>query len=229
MKTPTDCCVSIFHAAPICLCTARPSSAPSQGSSMKGPERPCSIRRLLRSSQNVLQRSVELTAQNGHSRPAIVLIFSADSGGNRAEGQTVQKGRDIRRRDGLAEQIALTFGAAVGLEICQLPGVLDAFGGGGQTKSFCKAEDRADDHLTFLALVETRYKASVNLDLVEMKREQLAQRGVACAEIIERNTYAGLAKLIDHGLRNPDIFNKRALGDFNLQTARAESGLPKDR
>uniref|UniRef100_UPI001AEC1853 hypothetical protein n=1 Tax=Bradyrhizobium sp. URHD0069 TaxID=1380355 RepID=UPI001AEC1853 len=31
-------------------------------SSMKGRERPCSIRRRLRSSQNVLQRSVELAA-----------------------------------------------------------------------------------------------------------------------------------------------------------------------
>ena len=39
------------------------SSVPSQGSSMKGRERPCSIRRRLRSSQNVLQRSVEPAAQ----------------------------------------------------------------------------------------------------------------------------------------------------------------------
>jgi len=34
---------------------------------MKGRERPCSIRRRLRSSQNVLQRSVELAAQPGHA------------------------------------------------------------------------------------------------------------------------------------------------------------------
>src|SRR5271155_3667228 len=66
-KTPTDCCASIFRAAPICPCIARPSSARSQGSSMKGRERPCSIRPQLRSSQNVLQRSVEPTANPGHS------------------------------------------------------------------------------------------------------------------------------------------------------------------
>src|SRR5690349_1832681 len=46
--------------------TARPSSVPSHGSSMKGRERPCSIRRRLRSSQNVLQRSVELATQSEH-------------------------------------------------------------------------------------------------------------------------------------------------------------------
>jgi hypothetical protein len=33
---------------------------------MKGRERPCSIRRRLRSSLNVLQRSVELATQSGH-------------------------------------------------------------------------------------------------------------------------------------------------------------------
>jgi Integrase core domain len=49
------------------LHTARPSSVPSQGSSMKGRERPCSIRHRLRSLQNVLQRSIELTAQSGQS------------------------------------------------------------------------------------------------------------------------------------------------------------------
>src|SRR3982075_788330 len=66
-KTPTDCCASIFRVAPICPCTARPSSVLSQGSSMKGRERPCSIRHRLRSSQNVLQRSVELAQQSGRS------------------------------------------------------------------------------------------------------------------------------------------------------------------
>src|SRR6185369_6350523 len=44
----------IFRVAPICPCIARPSSVPSQGSSTKGRERPCSIRRRLRSSLNVL-------------------------------------------------------------------------------------------------------------------------------------------------------------------------------
>jgi hypothetical protein len=46
---------------------SQPSSVPSQDSSMKGGERPCPIRRRLRSSQNVLQRSVELAAKSGHS------------------------------------------------------------------------------------------------------------------------------------------------------------------
>jgi hypothetical protein len=35
---------------------------------MKGPERPCSIKPQLRSSRNVLQRSVEPATQGGHSK-----------------------------------------------------------------------------------------------------------------------------------------------------------------
>jgi hypothetical protein len=72
-KTRTDYCASIFRAAAICLCTAKPSSVPSQDSSMKGRERPCSIRRRLRSSQNVLQRSVELATQSGRSQECPLL------------------------------------------------------------------------------------------------------------------------------------------------------------
>jgi hypothetical protein len=64
-KTPTGCCANIFHAEPICPCTARPSSAPSQGGSMKGPERPCYIKPQQTSSQSVLQRSVEPAAKAG--------------------------------------------------------------------------------------------------------------------------------------------------------------------
>jgi hypothetical protein len=64
-KTPTDCCASIFRVAQICPCIARPSSAQSQGCSMKDPERPCSIRPQLRSLQNVLQRSVEPAPKSG--------------------------------------------------------------------------------------------------------------------------------------------------------------------
>jgi hypothetical protein len=66
-KTPTDCCASIFRVAPIYHCIARPSSARLPGSSMKGRERPCSFKPQLRSSQNVLRRSVEPAEQSGRS------------------------------------------------------------------------------------------------------------------------------------------------------------------
>lgn len=87
-KTPTGCYVSIFRVAPICPCIAKPSSAPLQGTSTRGRERPCSIKPQLRSSPNVLQRSVE---------PAL---------GNRTFAVTV----DIERQWADTEGCLLSFG-----------------------------------------------------------------------------------------------------------------------
>src|SRR5471032_2752716 len=100
------------------------------------------------------------------------------SGGGRIVSRAIDQRRDIICWHGLVEQIALTLGAAVGLEIGQLSGVLDALGGSRQAKPFCKTEDRANDHLGVVAFIEARHKAAINLDLVQTKRKQLAQRGI---------------------------------------------------
>jgi len=54
-------------------------------------------------------------------------------------GHAVQKGRDIGRSDCFAEQVSLPFGASIGFQICQLPGVFDAFGGSLQANPFARA------------------------------------------------------------------------------------------
>jgi hypothetical protein len=59
-KIPTDCCANIFRVAPICPCIVRQPQRHCKAAQMKGREKPCSARPHLRSSQNVLQRSVEL-------------------------------------------------------------------------------------------------------------------------------------------------------------------------
>ena len=51
---------------------------------------------------------------------------------------------DISGRNGLTEQVALSFGTSIGFEICQLPGVFDTLGSGCQAKTLCKAKDRAN-------------------------------------------------------------------------------------
>ncbi len=52
-RTPTDCCANICRVGRICPCTARPSSAPLQGSSMSDHGKHCFIRRRLRGLPNV--------------------------------------------------------------------------------------------------------------------------------------------------------------------------------
>ena len=84
-------------------------------------------------------------------------------------GRAIDQRRDITCWHGLAKQIALTLGTAVGLEIGQLPGVFDALGGSRQAQAFCKAKDGADDDQTVRTLDYIGYKAPVDFDLVEMK------------------------------------------------------------
>src|SRR4030081_1020902 len=110
-KTPTDCCASIFRVAPICPCTARPSSVLSQGSSMKGRERPCSIRHRLRSSQNVLQRSVELAAQSGKQRRGLFTQHS-DNGKHFLVFGRLTERAPLKRHIYWSQQLLLIFYSA---------------------------------------------------------------------------------------------------------------------
>ena len=119
------------------------------------------------------------------------LPFDSDSGCCRGVGRAVQKDGDLGRGDGLAEQVSLPFGASIGFQICQLPGVFDAFGGRRQAESCCETKDGADDDLGIVAFIEARHKAAINLDLVQTKRKQLAQRGITRSKIIERDADPG--------------------------------------
>src|ERR1700719_2347998 len=78
--------------------------------------------------------------ESGH-RPAAV--HDHDSGGRRGVMRELQQGRNFRRRNGLAEQVALPFRASILLETCQLLGIFHTFGGCRQAKSSSKSEDGA--------------------------------------------------------------------------------------
>lgn len=124
---------------------------------------------------------------------ARLLPFDSNSGSGRGIRHAVQKSRDVGRRDGFAEQVSLPFRASIGFQICQLPGVFHAFSSSRQAKSFCEAEDGADDYPAIVAFIEARHKAAINLYLVQAKRKQLAQGGIAGSKIIERDADPGCA------------------------------------
>src|SRR5450432_736404 len=126
-------------------------------------------------------------------------IRATDPGG---AWRRIQKRCDVRGRNCLAEQVTLPFGAAIGLEVCKFLQLLDTFGGCRQAKTFRNTQDRADDNTALRALFEARHEAPVDLDLIEMKGEQLTEGRIARAEIIERYAHAGLPELVDHGLRD---------------------------
>jgi hypothetical protein len=100
-KTPTDCCANTFRVAPICPYIAKPDSARSHGSSMKGPERPCSIKPQQTSSRNVLQRPVEPAAISGHFIAPGAPFFA--TGPSWSEFRTTRKIATIRLKFGFIQ------------------------------------------------------------------------------------------------------------------------------
>src|SRR5580704_4622609 len=67
-------------------------------------------------------------------------------------------------------------------------------------------------------------EAAVDLDLVERKALQIAERRVAGAEIVERDPYAERAKLVQDGKRRLVVANQDGFGDLELQAARRKAG-----
>ena len=66
-------------------------------------------------------------------------------------------------------------------------------------------------------------EAAVDLDLVEREALQIAQRGVAGAEIVERDPDPDGAKLVQNGERRLVVANEHGLGDFKLEPAGGEA------
>src|ERR1700682_5685998 len=58
------------------------------------------------------------------------LVSFIASGNNRSAKLVVEQRRDILRRDGLTEQIALSLSTSIGFEICQLTGVFHTLSSG---------------------------------------------------------------------------------------------------
>src|SRR6478752_3759237 len=92
-----------------------------------------------------------------------------------------------RRR--LAEQIALHPIAAFMRQETELLRGFDALGDDRHFEAMAEVDDGADDCRRLRIFAEIDDEVAVNLDLVERERLQIAQRGVAAAEIVHRDPY----------------------------------------
>ena len=67
-------------------------------------------------------------------------------------------------------------------------------------------------------------EAAVDLDLVEREALQIAQRGKAGAEIVQRDAHADGAELMQDGKRGLVVTDQHGLGDFEFQPVRRQAG-----
>src|SRR5437870_8151832 len=90
-----------------------------------------------------------------------------------------------------------------------------------------KLGDRAHDRARALASQEVLDEAAVDLQLVEGEALQIAQRGVARAEIVERDAHPERAQRMQQLERGVAAFEEDRFGDLDLEPRRSEAAVGK--
>src|SRR5437763_6926378 len=78
----------------------------------------------------------------------------------------------------------------------------------------------AEENLVVGAAAEIADKGAVDLDGVDRERLQMPQRGVAGAEIVERDATPGLAQRADKARGLFNVVERRGLGNLDDDAAR---------
>ncbi len=115
-------------------------------------------------------------------------------------------------------------GAAEQLHFAHLPRGLDALGGDVDVQALGELRDRAHDRRGFAPLRQTGDEGAVDLDAAEREGLQVAERGEAGAEIVERERDAEVGELLHRCEIGLGIVEKHRLGDFELQPLGPQAG-----
>src|SRR5438105_1961670 len=95
---------------------------------------------------------------------------------------------------------------------------LDALGDDVDAQAAPEVDDRADDLAAFS--LRALHERRIDLQLVDREAMQIAERGVAGAEVVDSKTAAELANALDDRERHFRILHDRALGDLEMQCGR---------
>src|SRR6202043_1331549 len=132
-------------------------------------------------------------------------------------------------RKGPADEIALYRVAALIGEEAQLLLGFDALGDDRHLEAVAEADHRANDRRRLRIAPEIDDESAVDLDLVEWKRLQIAQRGISAAEIVHGNAHAERLQPPQQRQTAIEILDQHAFGDFQLKPIRREAGFEKYR
>ena len=116
---------------------------------------------------------------------------------------------------GLAHQEALQIVAApLDQHGCGLL-VLDPFGDGRQAEPFGEPDDGAHEQPVVCRSREVLHERAVDLDDVDAQPAQVAERGIAGAEIVDRDAAPEILGARDEAGRIIDVLERRHLGDLD--------------
>ena len=126
-----------------------------------------------------------------------------------------------------AEDVALDLADAELADQVQVVVGLDAFGGGVHAERFGQRDDGADDGAVAVGRRGgAADEALVDLDLVERRLLQIAERAVAGAEIVEREPDAEILEPGEGVVGAVALGEEHALGDLELEPLRAQRRFP---
>ncbi len=133
--------------------------------------------------------------------------------------------RDRAGRQGRAEEKALNLGTTLLADQIELIGGLNALGRGGHAEAAAKADDRPDDRDAVGLRGDILHERAIDLDLVEGKGAQVAEAGIAGAEIVKRNADTNAAKTMKRGERRVVAGEQRRLGHLQFESPGRETGI----
>ena len=97
-----------------------------------------------------------------------------------------------------SEEVALSLLAAQLLQESELARGLDALSDRAEMQVVCQANQGGDDARRVLVLLDARDEGTVDLDAIDGQLMQVAQRGIAGAEVIEGHANSQRTQLAEH-------------------------------
>ena len=149
--------------------------------------------------------------------------LSGGSGGAAAVGEPLL---EVGRGNRVADQKALHVIAAMFGDEGQLLCGFDPLSGDLHVQAFAQLRDGAHDRHAAGIVGQLPHEGPVDLDPADRKAVEVAERGIARAEIVERDADAKLAQPVQRPQRRLVIAEQGGFGDFQFQPAGGQPAEP---
>ena len=145
--------------------------------------------------------------------------------GNSQRPERFQECCRFVRRHRSADEVALHHVALQGAQVTCLPRFFHAFGDHFESKTVAERNDGLDDRGITAVGGHIAHEGDVHLELVHFELLQIAQRRIAGAEVVDRQTHA---ECLDLGQRLEGtiaVEHHEALGDLEFELLRRDAGF----
>jgi hypothetical protein len=115
--------------------------------------------------------------------------------------------------------------AAEVAQAAQLPLRLDALGDDPQRQAVAEVDDRLHDDLVVRAVLEVLHERLVDLQPLDRQALDVGERGVAGAEVVDREGHAELVQVAQALRRGLAVLDDRVLGELDVERGRIEAAL----